>query len=145
MSTYSRFKTFCDNIKLTSNQRRDAQTKYDNVSKVLHNYYYPNTVYNGSTKLLIGSYGKHTAISPPGDVDVVFKIPWAKYDYFSKQKTGTRLLLNEVRDVLNNTFTTTDRITPNGMEYCSAYRCGICAQRARVFGCPSNRDLLRAP
>jgi hypothetical protein len=115
MSTASRFDAFCDKIKLTSAQYEDAKTKYDNVCKTLHNYYYPNSTYNGSTKLLIGSYGKETAIRPPGDIDVIFKIPFETYKRFSQNETGPRGLLNEVKSVLQKTFSTTDRIRPNGM------------------------------
>ncbi|EPE9901124.1 conserved hypothetical protein [Flavobacterium psychrophilum] len=115
MSTSSRFDTFINNIKLSSTQYDDATTKYNNVCKALHNYYYPNLTYNGSTKFLIGSYGKNTAISPPGDIDVIFKIPYATYERFSKNKTGPRGLLNEIKSILDKTFTTTERIKPNGM------------------------------
>ena len=76
MTTCSRFRKFGENIKLTTAQYDDAKTKYDNVCRTLHNHYYPKSEYNGSTKLLIGSYGKETAIRPPGDVDVIFKIPF---------------------------------------------------------------------
>lgn len=115
MSTSSRFSEFCENIKLTSAQYADAKTKYDNVCKTLHNYYYPSTFYNGSTKFLIGSYGKETAIRPPGDVDVIFKIPFHTYKRFSDNKTGPKGLLEEVKSILKNTFTTTDKIRANGM------------------------------
>ena len=115
MSTSSRFDTFINNIKLSSSQYDDATTKYNNVCKTLHNYYYPNLTYNGSTKFLIGSYGKNTAISPPGDIDVIFKIPYATYERFSKNKTGPRSLLNEIKSILDKTFTTTEKIKPNGM------------------------------
>jgi tRNA nucleotidyltransferase (CCA-adding enzyme) len=57
-------------LKLTKRQREDAKTKYTSVAKLLHNAFY-NTEYNGSTKLLIGSYGKKTNIRPPGDVDLL--------------------------------------------------------------------------
>ena len=115
MSTSSRFNAFCENIKLTSVQYADAKTKYDNVCKTLHNHYYPSLEYNGSTKLLIGSYGKETAIRPPGDIDVIFKIPFETYKRFSENKTGPRGLLDEVKSVLKKTFTTTDKIKPNGI------------------------------
>lgn len=110
-----RFKTFLNNIALTESQKEDAKRKYDNVCKTLHNYYYPYSSYTGSTKFLVGSYAKNTAIRPPGDVDVIFKIPWSTYDHYSKLKTGCRGLINEVKTVLSSTFITTDRIRPNGM------------------------------
>lgn len=115
MTTGSRFSTFLENIKLTETQESDAKTKYDNVCRTLHNHYYPTIEYNGSTKLLIGSYGKSTNIRPPGDVDVIFKIPWSTYDKFYKQKTGPRGLLNEIQEILKSKFTTTEIIKPNGM------------------------------
>jgi len=115
MTITSRFDTFLATIKLTENQHNDAKTKYDNVCRTLHNHYYPRTIYNGSTKLLIGSYGKDTAIRPPGDVDVIFKIPWETYAKFKDNKTGPRGLLNEIKDILKKTFTTTETIRPNGM------------------------------
>ena len=65
------FNKFYNNIKLTKKQREDAKTKYSGVCKKLHEYYYPNISYSGSTKLLFGSYGKHTNIRPPRDVDVL--------------------------------------------------------------------------
>ncbi|MGB3778150.1 MAG: nucleotidyltransferase [Tunicatimonas sp.] len=115
MSTASRFSKFHDNIVLTPNQYSDAKTKCDSVCKALHRFYYPNQEYTGATKYIIGSYGKETAIRPPSDVDVIFKIPWATYERFSKNKTGPRGLLNEVKTVLEKTFTTTEIIKPNGM------------------------------
>jgi len=52
------FKNFNKNIRLTDKQEEDAKTKYDGVCKSLHNYYYPNKKYDGSTKFLFGSYKK---------------------------------------------------------------------------------------
>ena len=69
------FKNFNKNIRLTDKQEEDAKTKYDGVCKSLHNYYYPNKKYNGSTKFLFGSYKKRTNIRPitkEQDVDVLF-------------------------------------------------------------------------
>ena len=115
MSTASRFNKFHDNIVLTPSQYEDAGTKCDNVCRALHRFYYPDETYTGATKYIIGSHGKGTAIRPPSDVDVIFKIPWATYERFSKNKTGPRGLLNEVKTILGKTFTTTERIKPNGM------------------------------
>jgi len=66
MSTIRKsFEKFVSNIRLTSAQIEDAKKKYNGVCKKLHNHYYPDSEYNGSTKLLIGSYGKRTNIRPP--------------------------------------------------------------------------------
>ena len=53
------FKDFCENIRLTSQQETDAQTKYSGVCKKLHDHYY-ETQYDGGTKLLFGSYKTKT-------------------------------------------------------------------------------------
>jgi len=100
------FEEMLKRLKLTVKQKEDAVTKYTNVSKLLHNEFY-ETDYNGSTKLLIGSYGKHTNIRPPEDNDLLFKIPESVYVQY-EDSPGT--LLQRIRNVLNETYTTTEEI-----------------------------------
>jgi hypothetical protein len=95
------FQKFYENIKLTSAQKQDAIDRYTGVCKKLHDYYYPNLAYDGSTKLLIGSYGKHTSIRPARDVDVIFIMPlekFAQYDDNSSNKQSQ--LLQDVKRIL---------------------------------------------
>lgn len=109
------FKTFLENIVLTERQEEDARIKYSGVCETLHNVYYPDTTYNGSTKLLFGSYGKHTHIRPPRDVDVLFRIPpeeFERIDGLSGNKQSQ--LLQEVRAVLQASYTTTEAIRAFG-------------------------------
>ncbi|HEV2403777.1 MAG TPA: hypothetical protein VGS08_06290 [Candidatus Saccharimonadales bacterium] len=108
MSTASRFNRFVDNINLTAADRTDAKTKYDGVAKKLHDYYY-ETAYNGSTKLLIGSYGKGTAVRPPRDVDVLFLMPYEQYARFDNYSgNGQSALLQEIRSILKGRYPNTD-------------------------------------
>ena len=108
------FKAFDKNLKLTSKQQQDAKTKYNSVCKSLHNNYY-SSKYDGSTKFLFGSYKKKTNIRPMSkiqDVDVLFKIPkeiFEKFDNYSSN--GQSALLQDIRKVLNKTFTTTEKIS----------------------------------
>lgn len=105
------FRKFLENIKLTDLQKADAETKIRNVSETLHAKYYPATTYDGSTKLLIGSYGKHTHIRPPRDIDLLFKMPdseFARFDALSGNKQSQ--LLQEVRGILKDRFSTTEEI-----------------------------------
>lgn len=107
----SAFRKFLENIKLTDLQKADAETKIKNVSETLHAKYYPTTTYDGSTKLLIGSYGKHTHIRPPKDIDLLFKMPdseFARFDALSGNKQSQ--LLQEVRGILKDRFSTTEGI-----------------------------------
>ncbi len=107
------FKKFLTNIKLTVPQKEDAKTKTRSVCKALHAKYYPNTEYNGSTKFLVGSYGKHTNIRPPKDIDVIFKLPPELYEQYSSGNKQSQLL-QDVRAVLKDTFTTTEKISAFG-------------------------------
>lgn len=107
------FKEFNEDIKLTSNQREDAKTKYTNVCKTLHNEYYESD-FDGKTKLLFGSYKTKTNTRPLSemqDVDVIFKIPQETFDKFNKyENNGQAALLQEIKDILKKTYTTTDKI-----------------------------------
>lgn len=104
-----RFETFLTNISLTTANREDAKTKYDGVASKLHAYYYPTTAYNGSTKLLIGSYGKGTAVRPPRDVDVRFLMPsdqLKRYDDYLGN--GQSQLLQDIKAILKQRYPQTD-------------------------------------
>jgi hypothetical protein len=101
-------------LKLTKRQREDAKTKYTSVAKLLHNAFY-ETEYNRSTRLLIGSYGKKTNIRPPGDVDLLFKIPAETLaQYQNYEGNGPAALLQKIRDILGDTFTATEKISAWG-------------------------------
>jgi len=111
VNTKKQFEKFYDSIRLTKIQRNDAKTKYTGVCKKLHDYYYSDLEYNGNTKLLIGSYGKKTTIRPPRDVDVLFIMPNEKFEqYNSHQSNGQSQLLQDIRGILNEKYTTTDSI-----------------------------------
>jgi len=107
------FKEFSNNIRLTEEQEIDAKTKYDGVCTKLHDSYYDSD-YDGKTKLLFGSYRTKTNVRPitkNQDVDVIFKIPQETYDKFKAyESNGPSSLLQEVKDYLNEKYTTTDNI-----------------------------------
>lgn len=111
MNINTQFNEFYENIKLTKNQKDDAKIKYDGVCKKLHNEYYPKEAYTGQSKLLIGSYGKHTNIRPPRDVDVLFIMPNNLYDKYNEYTSnGQSQLLQDVKNILSEKYSTTDRI-----------------------------------
>jgi hypothetical protein len=107
------FEIFDKELKLTSKQLKDAKTKYNNVCKTLHKYYY-DSKYDGKTKLLFGSYKKNTNIRPlvkNQDVDVLFKIPKETFDKFNNyDSNGQSALLQEIRSILKDTYTTTKKL-----------------------------------
>ena len=101
MSTVAeRFNNFLSNVQLTSTQIQDARTKYNGVCKKLHDHYYSSS-YDGSTKLLVGSYGKNTAIAPPTDIDVLFIMPYNEFNrYNSYSGNGQSQLLQDIKNIL---------------------------------------------
>lgn len=107
------FNKFNSSIRLTEEQEIDAKTKYDGVCKTLHDYYFDNE-YNGKSKFLFGSYKKRTNIRPitaQQDVDVIFKMPcneFEKYDNYNSN--GQSALLQKIRDILKDKYTTTNTI-----------------------------------
>jgi hypothetical protein len=107
------FKLFCERIRLTDSQEEDAKTKYDGVCKKLHDSYYSDT-YTGSTKLLFGSYKTKTGVRPlkdTQDVDVLFKIPEETFKKFDQyESNGQSALLQEIRNILNEKYTTVEGI-----------------------------------
>ena len=114
MSTATRFERFLRNLNTTSADRDDAQTKYDGVARKLHSHYY-GTTFTGSTRRLIGSYGKGTAVRPPRDVDILFVMPYAEYErYNSYSGNGQSQLLQDIRAVLQERYSTTEKIRGDG-------------------------------
>lgn len=107
------FSDFCKNIRLTTDQRKDAKKKYRGVIKKLHDSYY-TCEYDGKTKYLFGSNKTESDIRPirdGQDVDVLFKIPQETFDKFDKyESNGQSALLQEIKTLLNEKYTSTDAI-----------------------------------
>jgi hypothetical protein len=58
-------------------------------------------------KLMIGSFGRHTAIKSISDLDMIFILPSGLRDDYS-DANGPRRMLERVRDVLKTRYTNTD-------------------------------------
>lgn len=102
------FEKFYENIQLTSAQKADAKAKYNGVCQKLHDYYYPDSTYSGSTKLLIGSYGKHTSIRPARDIDVIFILPPEKFEQYDDNTSNKQSqLLQDVKKILEDKYPNT--------------------------------------
>jgi hypothetical protein len=111
----SYFKQLLTNIKLTDPQRLDGKRKIKSVATALHNYYYPTLTYDGSTKRIIGSYGKRTNIRPVGDIDLIFRMPAEEYDRYNNLSGNKQSqLLQDIRIKLKDKFTTTEKIRAFG-------------------------------
>lgn len=97
-----RFKTFLDNLELTTLQEADGWTKIRGVVSCLNSAYYGN---NSQTDhaFLIGSWAKGTRVRPPRDIDLYFILPIDVYNRFEGYAAGTNkqsALLQEVKSKL---------------------------------------------
>lgn len=104
----AKFDRFLANIQLTQSQLDDAITKHTGVRRTLHAAYHQDA-YTGSTSLLVGSYGKSTAVRPPSDIDILFKMPAGSFDrYNSYSGNGQSQLLQDVKNALLKVYPSTD-------------------------------------
>lgn len=105
MAINEQFQKFYENIKLTEAQREDAKRKYDGVCSKLHSYYYPDTTYDGTTRFLIGSYGKRTHIRPARDIDVIFIMPPEKFSQYADNSSNCQSqLLQDIKTILEEKY-----------------------------------------
>ena len=108
------FKDFLSNITLTSDQQEDAQTKYTGVCEKLYKFYYGEGAYDSSKKYLFGSYKTKQMYGHLQKNRILMsysrylKITFKKYDGY--KSNGQCALLQEIKDVLKEKYTTTDKI-----------------------------------
>lgn len=107
------YKKFIKNITLSSNQIEDGRTKYRGVCDCLAKAFF-NRGLQDNDKLVFGSFKNNTQVLPMGenqDVDVVFKISEEIYESYKRQPGA---ILQKVRNILKDTYTTTNHISAWG-------------------------------
>ncbi|WP_427919045.1 SMODS domain-containing nucleotidyltransferase [Streptomyces sp. cg40] len=115
MSTASRFERFVQHIAVTSAQEEAALRTARTVTEALSRHYYGQPIADATTMKVIGAYGKGTAARPPRDIDMLFVMPDSEYNRFRTYRSnGQSALLQEVKEVLQKRFTTTERIRGDG-------------------------------
>jgi len=103
-----RFEQFDQNLRLTTRQLADGQTKIAGVAGCLNSHYYGIVSYTANA-LYVGSWGKGTMSRPPRDVDVLFVLPPEEHERFERyQGNRQSALLQEVKGVLEYTYPNTD-------------------------------------
>ena len=103
----ARFTQYGANLKLTSDQITDGSTKRHGVTKCLNQNYY-ETSSETENSILVGSWGKHTRMRPPRDIDLLYRLPFEVHERFEKYSGNKQsALLQEVKGVLEKTYSTT--------------------------------------
>lgn len=106
MDVSKTFETFLENLKIQN--KSEISNRYKSITKILNKYYW-NSESDILHSLQVGSYGRGTAINGISDLDMVFNLPWDVYKRFNSYETnGQSALLQEVKNVIAKTYSTTD-------------------------------------
>jgi hypothetical protein len=102
------FESIVANTQLWSDESKDASGKHSRVRATLNKAYY-GIDSETANSLLVGSYGKNTAIRPPSDIDILFQLPFSVFERY-RNRTGNiqSQLLQEVKGILQQRFPTTE-------------------------------------
>lgn len=107
MSAGDWFNTFCDNIRIDSDDVSTIRTRYHQITKRINLDYY-GTSSDTAHSLYIGSYGRDTEIYT-SDIDMLVQLPYATYEKFNKYfGNGQSALIQEVKNVLAKTYSVTN-------------------------------------
>lgn len=103
-----RFTLGLSNLALTDTQFTDGFGKSTGVAASLNRHYWDDS--DGSNnRMVVGSWAKKTTIRPPTDVDQLHILPDSVYhDFKRKQGNVQSQLLQEVKNVLLNTYSQTN-------------------------------------
>jgi hypothetical protein len=99
-----RFKAALKNLTLTDPQVIAGFGKSSGVAASLNRHYWDESD-GAKNRLVVGSWGKNTAIRPPTDIDQLHVMPVSVYhDFNRKQGNIQSQLLQEVKNVLLNSY-----------------------------------------
>lgn len=106
MSVADWFRTFCDNIRICSDDESTIRTRYHQITKRINIEYYGSTS-DTAHSLYIGSYGRDTEIYK-SDIDMLVQLPYTTYEKFNGYSSnGQSQLLQEVKNALAKTYSIT--------------------------------------
>ncbi|MBJ7881629.1 SMODS domain-containing nucleotidyltransferase [Gelidibacter salicanalis] len=106
MGVSENFKTFCDDLTISTTKRTTISIRFNAIVKRLNNDFWNLDSTTGGRYL--GSYGRHTANDRVSDVDMLFEMPWsvhAKYDKYISN--GQSALLQDVKNSIAKTYPST--------------------------------------
>ena len=106
MSVSNWFETFNSNLRMSSATVKTIQSRYKQITKRINIDYY-GTTSETSNSIYVGSYGRGTEIFI-SDIDIIVRLPSSTYSKFNGYTSnGQSALLQEVRDVIKKTYSTT--------------------------------------
>lgn len=105
MTTGEIFDALLENLKV-GGSRASVESRRDEITKALNKDFRSK---DGSTenRLMVGSYGRHTAIRGVSDLDMLYILPSGLRSSYDGD-TGPRLVLERVRDALKERYKSTE-------------------------------------
>lgn len=99
MSHTELFSEFLENLNLDLKQAKKISYHYRKITKSL-NLVFRGTDSRIANRLKVGSVGRHTGIKGVSDLDMLYIMPVAQYEYYDRKNNGQSALLTDVRDIL---------------------------------------------
>ena len=135
MSISTKFETFNNDIRISSNNVEKIIRRYKQITKRL-NLDFWSTSSETAHSLYVGSYGRDTDIHV-SDVDILFWLPYSVYKQYDEYKgNGQSALLQAVRNSLQKTYSTS-YIKGDGQVIGINFNDGICFE---IVPCFVNKD-----
>ncbi len=105
ISVYSDFSEFCKNLEVPQSVKQTVDVRVRNITKKINAHFW-NSESDTLHSLIVGSYGRHTAIKT-SDIDLIVELPWSEYSRFNNYAwNGQSALLQHVKQVLQKTYPT---------------------------------------
>ena len=139
LTTAQAFRSFEDNIKLTSAERDIANGRYRTVKEMLTDAFPSYLSVPLSRTFKIGSVSRNTATRPLGDIDLMAVFD-SKDGAFERYRTDSTRFLSYVRDRLNQR-SRVERIGARGQAVRLFYSDGLWVDVAAVFDMPGDYRL----
>lgn len=105
MDVSKTFEEFLSNLSVKN--REEISRRYKKITRRLNDSYWSKDS-ETSNSLIVGSYGRYTAIDGVSDLDMVFELPCSVYHKFDAYETnGQSALLQEVKREIAKTYSRT--------------------------------------
>lgn len=104
MSTLDIFDKIFDNIKISN--KEEIQNRRDEITKAL-NKEFRNSYSESDNRLMVGSWGRHTAIDGVSDLDLLYILPSSLWDDYHTVD-GTKKVLSKVKQAIATHYSQTD-------------------------------------
>ena len=106
MSVSNWFEIFSNNLRMSATTISNIQSRYKAITKRINTDYYGSSSETANSRY-VGSYGRGTEIVT-SDIDMIVKLPYSTYTKYNNYLgNGQSALLQEVRNVIKKTYSTT--------------------------------------